>query len=242
MKALILAAGIGRRLKIDTPKILLQIGKKTLLERHYKNLVNANINKIGLVVGFQSKKIENLIKEIDKGNRIRIFRNTEFTKGSIVSLVTASKFFDTKEKMILMDGDVLYHEEIFKRLVNSNKKNCFLLDRDIEEGEEPIKICIKKNHIYDFGRKIKKDFDFCGESVGFFKFSYEISKELLIKAKEVMRLDSNEMYEEAIRLIIKNTDLNNFGYEDITKLPWIEIDFPEDLEKARNKVLQEINE
>ena len=58
--------------------------------------------------------------------------------------MTASKFFDTKEKMILMDGDVLYHEEIFKRLVNSNKKNCFLLDRNIEEGEEPVKICIKK--------------------------------------------------------------------------------------------------
>jgi len=47
MKALILAAGIGKRLKTDTPKILLQIGKKTLLERHYTNLVNANIHKIG---------------------------------------------------------------------------------------------------------------------------------------------------------------------------------------------------
>ena len=46
MKALILAAGIGKRLKTDTPKILLQIGKKTLLERHYTNLVNANIHKI----------------------------------------------------------------------------------------------------------------------------------------------------------------------------------------------------
>ena len=50
------------------------------------------------------------------------------------------------------------------------------------------------------------------------------------------------MYEEAIRLIIKNTDLNNFGYEDITNLPWIEIDFPKDLEKAKNKILLEIDE
>ena len=65
MKALILAAGIGKRLKTDTPKILLQIGKKTLLERHYTNLVNANIHKIGLVVGFQNKKIEDLIKRTD---------------------------------------------------------------------------------------------------------------------------------------------------------------------------------
>ena len=125
MKALILAAGIGKRLKTDIPKILLQIGKKTLLERHYANLVNTNIHKIGLVVGFQNKKVEELIKKIDKENRIRIFRNKEFRKGSVVSLVAASKFFDIEEEMILMDGDVLYHKDIFKRLINSNKKNCF---------------------------------------------------------------------------------------------------------------------
>ena len=242
MKALILAAGIGKRLNSKEPKILLKIGQKTLLERYYQNLVNIDVNKIGLVVGFQKEKIEGLIKEIDKENRITIFRNTEFTKGSVISLVKASNFFEHQEEMILMDGDVLYHHDILQRLVNSKKKNCFLLDRNIEKGEEPVKVCIKKDHIYDFGKKIKKDFDFYGESVGFFKFSYEISKELLIKAKEVMRLDSNEMYEEAIRLIIKNTDLNNFGYEDITNLPWIEIDFPKDLEKAKNKILLEIDE
>ena len=229
-------------MNLKKPKILLKIGQKTLLERYYQNLVNIDVNKIGLVVGFQKEKIEGLIKEIDKENRITIFRNTEFTKGSVISLVKASNFFEHQEEMILMDGDVLYHHDILQRLVNSKKKNCFLLDRNIEEGEEPVKICIKKNHICDFGKKIKKDFDFYGESVGFFKFSYEISKELLIKAKEVMKSNSNAAYEEAIRLIIKNTDLNNFGYEDITNLPWIEIDFLKDLEKAKNKILLEIDE
>ena len=42
--------------------------------------------------------------------------------------------------------------------------------------------------------------------------------------------------------LLTNTDLNNFGYEDITNLPWIEIDFPKDLEKAKNKILLEIDE
>ena len=68
-----------------------------------------------------------------------LFRNTEFTKGSVISLVKASNFFEHQEEMILMDGDVLYHHDIFQRLVNSKKKNCFLLDRNIEEGEEPVK-------------------------------------------------------------------------------------------------------
>ena len=68
MKALILAAGIGKRLNSKEPKILLKIGQKTLLERYYQNLVNIDVNKIGLVVGFQKEKIEGLIKEIDKEN------------------------------------------------------------------------------------------------------------------------------------------------------------------------------
>ena len=57
-----------------------------------------------------------------------------------------------------------------------------------------------------------------------------------------MRSNPNEMYEEAIRLIVKDSVLNNFGYEDITNLPWIEIDFPEDLDKAKKKLLPKIDE
>ena len=57
-----------------------------------------------------------------------------------------------------------------------------------------------------------------------------------------MRSNPNEMYEEAIRFIVKDSVLNHFGYEDITNLPWIEIDFPEDLERAKKKLLLKINE
>ena len=49
MKALILAAGIGKRLKADVPKILLRIGNKSLLERHYENLLSLGVKKIGIV-------------------------------------------------------------------------------------------------------------------------------------------------------------------------------------------------
>ena len=51
MKALILAAGIGKRLKANVPKILLKIGNKSLLERHVENLLNLGIKNIGIVIG-----------------------------------------------------------------------------------------------------------------------------------------------------------------------------------------------
>ena len=66
MKALILAAGIGKRLKASVPKILLKIGNKSLLARHYDNLINLGVKKIGIVVGYKSQYLTKCIKEIDK--------------------------------------------------------------------------------------------------------------------------------------------------------------------------------
>ena len=59
MKALILAAGIGQRLKSNLPKILLKVGKKSLLERHYENLIELNVKNIGIVIGYKSQVIIN---------------------------------------------------------------------------------------------------------------------------------------------------------------------------------------
>ena len=57
MKALILAAGVGKRLKANVPKILLKVGNKSLLERHYENLLNLGIKNIGIVIGYKCIKI-----------------------------------------------------------------------------------------------------------------------------------------------------------------------------------------
>ena len=93
MKALILAAGIGKRLKVSLPKILLRIGNRSLLERHYDNLLSLGVKKIGIVVGYKSQYLIKCIKEIDKNKKIKIIKNPKYKLGSIVSLVSASSFF-----------------------------------------------------------------------------------------------------------------------------------------------------
>ena len=175
MKALILAAGVGKRLKANVPKILLKVGNKSLLERHYENLLNLGIKNIGIVIGYKSNQLTNFIKKIDIKKNIKIFRNPRYKLGSIVSLVCADKFFHIKGDLIFMDGDVFYDKKVLKKLINSKKKNCLLIDRQFEKGEEPVKVCIKNNKIFDFGKIVNQDFDFQGESVGFFKFSNKSS-------------------------------------------------------------------
>ena len=241
MKALILAAGIGKRLKANVPKILLKVGNKSLLERHYENLLNLGIKNIGIVIGYKSNQLTNFIKKIDIKKNIKIFRNSRYKLGSIVSLVCAGKFFHTKGDLIFMDGDVFYDKKVLKKLINSKKKNCLLIDRQFEKGEEPVKVCIKNNKIFDFGKIVNQDFDFQGESVGFFKFSNKSSIKLLEVAKIIMKSNKNAMYEDVIQQIIKKKKVH-IDFENITSLPWVEIDFKKDLILAKKIILKQINE
>ena len=241
MKALILAAGVGKRLKANVPKILLKVGNKSLLERHYENLLNLGIKNIGIVIGYKSNQLTNFIKKIDIKKNIKIFRNSRYKLGSIVSLVCASKFFHTKGDLIFMDGDVFYDKKVLKKLINSKKKNCLLIDRQFEKGEEPVKVCIKNNKIFDFGKIVNQDFDFQGESVGFFKFSNKSSIKLLEAAKVIMKSNKNAMYEDVIQQIIKKKKVH-IDFENITSLPWVEIDFKKDLILAKKIILKQINE
>ena len=241
MKALILAAGVGKRLKANVPKILLKVGNKSLLERHYENLLNLGIKNIGIVIGYKSNQLTNFIKKIDIKKNIKIFRNSRYKLGSIVSLVCAGKFFHTKGDLIFMDGDVFYDKKVLKKLINSNKKNCLLIDRQFEKGEEPVKVCIKNNKIFDFGKIVNQDFDFQGESVGFFKFSNKSSIKFLEAAKIIMKSNKNAMYEDVIQQIIKKKKVH-IDFENITSLPWVEIDFKKDLILAKKIILKQINE
>ena len=241
MKALILAAGMGKRLKANVPKILLKIGNKSLLERHVENLLNLGIKNIGIVIGYKSNHLRNFIKKIDRKKNIKIFKNSSYKLGSIVSLVSASNFFYIKGNLILMDGDVLYDKKILKKLFNSKKKNCLIIDKKFEKGQEPVKVCIKNNKIIDFGKIVNQDFDYQGESVGFFKFSNKSSLKFLQQSRKIMKSNKNLMYEEAIQKIIKEKKIR-MDFENITNLPWIEIDFKKDLIFAKKKILKEINE
>ena len=140
-----------------------------------------------------------------------------------------------------MDGDVLYDKKILKKLLNSKKKNCLIIDKKFEKGQEPVKVCIKNNKIIDFGKIVNQDFDYQGESVGFFKFSNKSSLKFLEQSRKIMKSNKNLMYEEAIQKIIKEKKIR-MDFENITNLPWIEIDFKKDLIFAKKKVLKQINE
>ncbi len=246
MKAIILAAGVGRRLYGDNheqpPKVLLRFDGKTLLERHIENLRDNGVDELVLVLGYRRDEILGEVKAIAGADYVRAIFNPHFLKGSVVSLWSAREVLRCGDGVLFMDADVLYHPALIRRLINSPHENCFLLDHEIENGEEPVKLCIRDGKPVDFGKKVTGDFDLLGEWPGFLKMSPAIGERLAAATESFVEQARMELiYEEAMRKVLVSETPGTFGYEDISDLPWIEIDFPADLMRAQKHILPRIS-
>lgn len=242
MKALMLAAGLGVRLGAagDRPKCLLEFGGQTLLERHIGILRRAGVSELVLGVGFQAERIDSTLEAIAGDLSVRTVFNPDFQQGSMVTLWTMRDELD--DDLFLMDADVLYDDRIMRRLCTSHHHNVFLLDREFEPGDEPVKLCMRSGRFVEFRKKVEVDFDLCGESVGFFRFRGDMAERLADATDRYVRAGAVlQPYEEAIRDLLL-ADPHEFGYEDVTGLPWIEIDFPEDVLRARDEILPRLQQ
>ncbi len=230
--AVILAAGVGRRLNGSAgpmPKALLPFGGRSLLSRHIAALRGAGVAGITVVIGFEADQVR---AAIGAEPGVRLVLNPDYREGSVVSLWAARDALLAGRPLILMDADVLYDSRLMARLVGSAHPNALLLDRGIEPGDEPVKLCIQGNRIVDFHKRPQAPHDWHGESVGFFRFTPETAADLAHRAAAYVGDGRRTMeYEEPIRDMIQ-ADSAQFGFEDITGLPWTEIDFPEDVAKA----------
>lgn len=244
--ACILAAGVGNRLgDMDDkpPKALLEFGGKTLLTRHLENLARIGVRDVSIGVGYRAPEIEAAAEKVLFPGDISYVFNPDFTEGSVITLaVMGDRMAAASGPVILMDADVLYDPRMLARLANSGHPNCLLVDRDFEEGDEPVKICVSdENTVVDFRKIVETPFNWCGESVGFFKWSPALCRELIEGAQAYIdRGDRDAPYEEVIRDAILR-DPTRIGFEDVTGIPWVEIDFPQDVARANTDILPRID-
>jgi len=243
MRAVILAAGIGKRLEAMTdarpPKCLLRFGGKSLLERQLGSLRRHGVTDVVVVTGYAAELVEAEIEALRLDPRPLTVKNPDFERGSVVSLWCAREHLARGGEIVLMDADVLFDDRVLSRLLRAPRSDLILLDRDFEAGEEPVKLCIKKGVAVEFRKRVPEDleFDDAGESVGFFRFSGATARRLSKRTAEYVdggRRD--EPHEEAIRDLVLETP-ERFSFEDVSGLPWIEIDFPEDVRRAERDIL-----
>ncbi|MEQ8195776.1 MAG: phosphocholine cytidylyltransferase family protein [Rhodospirillales bacterium] len=245
MKAIILAAGVGSRLYGDDgsqpPKSLLKFDGKTLMHRHIDALREIGIESLTLVVGYRHEEILAEALRVSPEGFVNHIYNPRFRNGPVVSLWEARETLMSGERILFMDADVLYPVEMLSRLVNAAHENCFLFDEDFEGGDEPVRLCIRDNMPVEFGKGIEGTFDRVGEWPGFLCLAPGMAAKLADWLQTYIdRGEIDLAYEPAMRDMLLSEPPGSFGFEDITGLPWIEIDFPADLERAKTKILPAI--
>ena len=243
MRAIILAAGRGIRLKQEVPKALLRFDGMTLLERHLRLLRAAGVDEIVLALGWRHELVEAEIDRLRWQPRPEIVLNHQFELGSVLTVHTVARAMTRGGDVLLMDADVLYHESIMAALVAGRKSvNRVLIDRDFEPGDEPVKLCVRAGIPIELRKQLAPDlrYDTIGESVGFFRFDEAGARRLAaIVADYVGSGRANMPHEEAVRDLLREGS-QAVEVADVTGAPWIEIDFPADVTRAAQEVLPQL--
>jgi len=236
-----LAAGVGYRMGMGEnapPKALLRLNGETLLKRHLDILAFFGLCEVTLVVGHQAGAIERELEAIGARDRVRLCFNPEYRDSSLLSLWQLRRVLRAGQPVLYMDADVLYDWRLLARLLDSPHDNCILIDRDVDPDLEWLDVRIRDGRIVAFDKGVTTDnYDIRAEWVGFARFDPEMANRLAHAIEPYVtsgRVDV--IYEEPMRDVILAAS-DAFGFEDVTGLPWIEIDFQDDLRRAQTEVL-----
>jgi len=247
MRAIILAAGRGVRLQLpedsQLPKCLLRFDGMTLLERHLRMLKSAGVTDVVLALGFRHELVEAELDRLAWRPLPEIVLNMNFELGSVLTVHTIAEALTRGGDVLLMDADVLYDERILRALVaGSTPVNRLLIDRDFEAGDEPVKLCVQNGVPVELRKQLAVDlqFDTIGESVGFFRFTQAGAQRLAALVAAYTDTGRGHMpHEEAVRDLLKERS-QPIEVADVTGFPWIEIDFPIDVDRATQEVLPQL--
>ncbi|MBH0206257.1 MAG: phosphocholine cytidylyltransferase family protein [Nitrospira sp.] len=236
MKAVILAAGVGKRLWEVTqhrPKCLIEIGGRSLLHRYFEILAGLGIRRTTIVVGYRQEMIRAAVERDACGVTVDFLVNDQFHRGSISSLWIARAALD--DDVIVMDADVLFHRDILRRLVESSHENALLMDETVRQTGEECMVVVAGGRVIALTKKMPDRYDYAGEGVGFLRVRHADTPHMVESLRSHIDKGSwNMEYEDALQQFFQTVKV---GHEKIGGLPWTEIDFVEDVKKAELDVL-----
>lgn len=243
MKAIIIAAGCGCRLKHltkDRPKCLLDINGKSIMQRQIEVLRECGINDISVVRGYRA--------ELINFPAVKYYLNDNYLNNNILN----SLFYAEKEmegEFIVIYSDILFDKSVVEKLLESKRDISLIIDTDWQEyyigrtdhpTSEAENVIIKENRIIEIGKHVGPD-EATGEFIGMAKFSkkggeifkkefYRVKNDYLgkpfQKSKTFEKAYLTDMFQELI-------DKGIGVYPVEIKKNWWEIDTEQDFEKVK---------
>ena len=240
MQAIILAAGMGRRLgeyTKDNTKCMLSVNGERLIDRLLKQLSFLQLNRVIIVVGYKG---QNLIDYIGNRyeNRLKIeyVNNPIYDKTNNIYSLALAKEHLQEDDSLLIESDLIFDDKMFNIIVNDPRPNLALVAK-YESWMDGTMVRIDEDcNIVNFVPKEAfryRDKDFYYKTINIYKFSKEFSINKYVPFLEAYTkaVGNNEYYENVLRIIsfLNSHDLKALP---ITNEQWYEIDDKQDLDIA----------
>lgn len=227
--AVILAA--GETLDFDKPVGFLEILNSTLIERTIKLLSKYNIDKIIIAAGYKAEYYKKLAKEY---SNLKIIENKKYkTTGNMYSLYLLRKHL--QEDFILLEGDLIFEENIISLLLNSKDKNVTMIDTSIPDKEDSLYVTTKKNELLNISKGKYSLEKISGELIGISKLKYSSYLKMLDKFTQI----ENKLFFYEYSFLDKNifSDLKCISSKENI---WGEIDNQKQYEYIKNNIVKSL--
>jgi choline kinase len=231
-RAIILAAGNGSRmgrLTADRPKTMLDVDGRTIIDRQLDALASCGITDVTIVVGYKQHALRAHL-----GHRVRFVENARYREtNSLYSLWLART--PIEQGSLIMNSDVLVSPALAARLIDAPVDDSVLVDSTNDLAEEEMKVKIWQGFAIDFSKELPPA-EAHAENVGMLKFGTEGGRRLVGHLDALVAAGQTGAWAPmAFRALAQEWPLRAVEADG---LPWTEIDFPEDLERARRMVRQ----
>ena len=238
MQAIILAAGMGRRLKDltkDRAKCMITINGITLIERMLRQLDKLALSGIVIVVGFQEQKLRDFISSLGITTQITYVNNPVYDRtNNIYSLSLASDFL-VNEDTIILESDLIFEDSVLTELLHDERDTLALVDKYEGWMDGTVVKINADDSITDIISGARLDFseeDYY-KTVNIYKFSKEFSASLYVPflTAYLHALGNNQYYEQVLRAIMI-LDEPVIRAKRLSAQIWYEIDNIQDMDIA----------
>ena len=239
MQAIILAAGMGKRLGEYTQnntKCMVEVNGVKLIDRVFKQLATLPISRVVMVIGYEGEKLRNYLGDEKEGLRIDYVENSVYNKTNNIYSLWLAKQQLQEDDTLLIESDLIFDDQMLPLICNHPEPNLALVAKYEPWMDGTMVLIDDDRNIVNFVSKAAFDYsqiDKYFKTVNVYKFSRDFSRQKYVPFLEAYTksVGNNEYYENVLRIIsfLNSHDLKALP---IQGLKWYEIDDKQDLDIA----------
>ena len=241
MQAIILAAGMGKRLGELTKgntKCMVEVGHETLIARLLRQLDQQHLSRIVMVVGYKAQELRDYLQTIHTNTPIEFVENTIYDKTNNIYSLYMAKDYLQAEDTLLFESDIIMEDAVIEKIVHNPYPDLALVDKFESWMDGTVVTIDSDNRILRFipNSQFKyEEIPLYYKTVNVYKFSKQFSSNMYVPFLEAYctALGRNEYYEQVLR-VINMVDNSGMRALPLEGEQWYEIDDIQDLDIAES--------